>query len=74
VAHGYLAEIYLAQGSLDQAYGHLVRMEEIDPDAATGQFLMARYCHERRNYQRARIYAEKVIDHAQTVGHHRSRA
>jgi tetratricopeptide (TPR) repeat protein len=58
--HGYLAEIYLAQGSPHKAYEHLVWIEETTPDSAIGQFLMARYWYERRDYQRARTYAERV--------------
>jgi tetratricopeptide (TPR) repeat protein len=61
-AHGYLAEIYLAQNSLHQAYGHLVKMESNAPDSATVHFLMARYWYARRDYQRACTYAEKVRD------------
>jgi len=60
LAHAYLAEIFLAQGSLYKSYEHLERMEEIDPESASGQYLMARYWYQRRNYLQARIYAEKV--------------
>jgi tetratricopeptide (TPR) repeat protein len=59
-AHGYLAEIYLGQGALYQSYEHLVKMQEIVPDSATGQYLLARYWYERRDYQQALVYAERV--------------
>ncbi|MGW8178797.1 MAG: tetratricopeptide repeat protein [bacterium] len=59
-AHGYLAELALNSGSLYEAYPHLKKMEEIDPDSTTGHYLMARYWYARCDYQRSCKYAEKV--------------
>jgi tetratricopeptide (TPR) repeat protein len=58
--HAYLAEMDLDAGDMAGAYPHLQKLEEIDPDSATGNFLMARYWFQRLNYDRARLYAEKV--------------
>lgn len=59
-AHGYLAEMFLSSGDLELAYPHLVKMEEIDPDSVVGNYLMARYWYHRKEFERARVYAEKV--------------
>jgi tetratricopeptide (TPR) repeat protein len=59
-AHGYLAELALNTGAVYEAYPHLEKMEQIDPDSAAGQYLMARYWYARRDYLRACSYAEKV--------------
>ena len=58
--HAYLAEMDLDAGDMAGAYPHLQRLEEIDPDSATGNFLMARYWFQRLNYEQARLHAEKV--------------
>jgi len=58
--HGYLAEMFLASGDLKLAYPHLVKMEEIDPDSAVGNFLAATYWYRLKDFGRARDYAEKV--------------
>ena len=58
--HAYLAEMELDAGNTLAAYPHLKKLEEIDADSATGNFLMARYWFQQKNYQRARSYAEKV--------------
>lgn len=58
--HAYLAEMDLDAGNMAGAYPYLRKLEEIDPDSATGNFLMARYWFQRLNYDRARLYAEKV--------------
>lgn len=58
--HAYLAEMDLDASDMAGAYPHLQRLEEIDPDSATGNFLMARYWFQRLNYDQARLYAEKV--------------
>jgi Tfp pilus assembly protein PilF len=58
--HAYLAEMDLDASDTAKAYPHLQKLEEIDPDSATGNFLMARYWCQRLNYDRARLYAEKV--------------
>lgn len=59
-AQGYLAEMFLSSGELELAYPHLVRMKQIDPDSVVGNYLMARYCYKRKEFERARVYAEKV--------------
>jgi tetratricopeptide (TPR) repeat protein len=59
-ARGYLVELYLASSDWRLARPHLVRMEEIDAESAVGNFLMARYLYQNREYQKALDYAEKV--------------
>lgn len=59
-AHGYLAEMCLDSGELDQAYGHLVNMEEVEPDSVVGSYLMARYWSTRKDFPQARNYAEQA--------------
>lgn len=58
--HGYLAEMFLASGELDRAYSHLAKMEEIDPDSVVGNYLTAQYWVARKDFERARPYAEKA--------------
>lgn len=58
--HAYLAEMDLDASDMAGAYPHLQKLMEIDPDSATGNFLMARYWFQRLNYDQARLYAEKV--------------
>ena len=58
--HGYLAEMFLDSGELDRAYPHLTKMESIDPDSVVGNYLMARYSFARKDFERARTYAERV--------------
>ncbi len=59
-AHGYLAEMCLDSGELDEAYGHLVNMEEAEPDSVVGSYLMARYWSARKDFSQARNYAEQA--------------
>jgi tetratricopeptide (TPR) repeat protein len=59
-AHGYLAEMLLSSQDWQRAYSHLVEMEKIDPDSVVGNYLMARYWYKAKEYDRARLYAEKV--------------
>jgi len=58
--HAYLAEMDLASGELKQAYPHLLKLREIDPDSAIGNYLMARYWFKQKDYERARQCAEQV--------------
>jgi len=58
--HGYLAEMFLDSGDLDRAYPHLAKMEAIAPDDVIGNYLMARYSFARKDFERARTYAERV--------------
>ena len=50
----------LASGNLPGAYPHLQKLEQIDPDSAIGMFLMARYWFKQKDYEQARLYAERV--------------
>lgn len=59
-AHGYLAEMFLASGAWQLARQHLVRMEEMDPESAVGNYLMATYWYQRKEFERAHDYAERV--------------
>jgi Flp pilus assembly protein TadD len=38
----------------------LQKLEQIDPESAIGNFLMARYWFKQKDYVQARLYAEKV--------------
>ena len=58
--HAYLAEMDLDASDLPSAYLHLQKLEEIDSESATGNFLMARYWFNKMDYDQARLYAEKV--------------
>lgn len=58
--HAYLAEMFLSSGDLERAYPHLVKMEEIDPNSVVGNYLMTEYWYQRKDFERARLYAEKV--------------
>jgi tetratricopeptide (TPR) repeat protein len=59
-SHAYLAEMHLDAGDMAAAYSHLKKLGEIDPDSAAGNFLMARYWFQQKDYDKARLYAEKV--------------
>jgi tetratricopeptide (TPR) repeat protein len=59
-AHGYLAEMFLAAGDRQKAWPHLTKMESLDADSVVGAWLMARYWHQQQQFEKARIYAEKV--------------
>ncbi len=58
--NAYLAEMDLASGNLQGAYPHLQKLEQIDPDSAIGNFLIAQYWFRQKQYTRARLYAERV--------------
>ncbi|MCZ6877755.1 MAG: tetratricopeptide repeat protein [Acidobacteria bacterium] len=60
LAHSYLAKIYLSSGFLQFAYRHLSRMEELDPEALEGNYLLASYWYRRGDFQQAQRYAEKT--------------
>jgi tetratricopeptide (TPR) repeat protein len=60
LAHSYLAKIYLSSGFLQFAYHHLSRMEELDPEALEGNYLLASYWYRRGDFQQAQQYAEKT--------------
>lgn len=59
-AHGYLAEMWLTTGNGEKAWPHLAKMEELDAESVVGNYLLARYWAGRKEFQRARGYAEKV--------------
>src|SRR5262245_31980274 len=60
-AHGYLAEMLLdSTVEWEKSYGHLVKMEEVDPDSVTGNYLMAKYWYRRGDFKQARDYAERA--------------
>jgi len=59
-ARGYLAEMFLGATDWRRAYQHLVKMEEIEPDSPVGNYLMARYWYQSKEFEKARAYAEKV--------------
>jgi len=58
--HAYIAEMDLDSGDMQGAYPHLQKLEQIDSESATGNFLIARYWFMKMDYDRARLYAEKV--------------
>ena len=58
--NAYLAEMDLNSGDLKGAYPHLEKLERINTDSAVGNFLIARYWFQRKDYTHARVYAEKV--------------
>jgi tetratricopeptide (TPR) repeat protein len=59
-AHGYLAEMFLAAGEWQKAWAHLTKMEALDADSVVGAWLMARYWYQQKQFEKARVYAEKV--------------
>ena len=58
--HAYIAEMDLNSGDMRGACPDLQKLEQIDADSATGNFLIARYWFMMIDYDRARLYAEKV--------------
>jgi Flp pilus assembly protein TadD len=59
-AHGYIAEMLLDSEEWAKSYGHLVKMEEVEPDSVTGGYLMAKYWYRRADFKQARDYAERA--------------
>jgi len=59
-AHGYLAEILLDAADWRNAWPHLAKMEELDAESVVGNYLMARHWYLRKEFERARDYAERV--------------
>ena len=59
-ARAYLVEMFLGQGDSQNAGPHLEKMEALDADSVVGNYLMARRWSLRKEFERARIYAEKV--------------
>jgi tetratricopeptide (TPR) repeat protein len=59
-AHAYLAEMLIDAGDYPRAFKHLAKLDAIDPDSAVGNYLMARYWFHCKEFEKARVYAEKV--------------
>ena len=58
--NAYLTEMDLNSGDLKAAYPCLEKLEQINPDSPIGNFLVARYWFQQKDYTHARVYAEKV--------------
>ncbi|MGI8785348.1 MAG: tetratricopeptide repeat protein [Acidobacteriota bacterium] len=58
-AHANLAEIFVSANER-LAEKHLARMEQLDPDSVVGNYLTAKYWYQRKQFDSARAYAEKV--------------
>ena len=56
----YLAEMLLGVGEWRLAWPHLSKMEVLDAESVVGNYLMARYWHQRKELEQARGYADKV--------------
>ena len=59
-AHEYLAKMSLDERDWQTAYPHLVAIERIDARSPEGNFLAAFYWYHQRDFQQARLYAEKA--------------
>ncbi len=59
-AHAYLAEMLLGGSDWQQAGPHLSKMESLDAESVVGNYLLARYYYLRKEFEKARVYAEKV--------------
>ncbi len=59
-AHAYLAEMFLTTADWQKAWPHLEKMEALEPDSVIGNYLTARHWFLRKEFGRARLYAEKV--------------
>lgn len=59
-AHANLAEIFASSADEQLAERHLARMEQLDPDSVVGNYLTAKYWYQRKEFAKARAYAEKV--------------
>lgn len=58
--NAYLAEMDINSGNFDAAYPRLEKLQQINPDSAVGNFLMARYWFGKKDFRQARVYGEKV--------------
>ena len=50
----------IAVNTLGHAHPHLVKMEALDPDSPVGNYLMAKYWYQSKEFEKALAYAEKV--------------
>ncbi len=55
-----LAEMDINSGDLKGAYPYLEKLEQLNPDSPIGNFLVARYWYQQKDYAHARVFAEKV--------------
>ena len=59
-AHGYLAEMFLSGQDWQRSYEHLAVMEKLDPESAVGNYLLAKYWFQQKEFKKASAYAERV--------------
>jgi len=59
-AREYLAKMALDASDWQRARPHLLKMQEIDPNSSEGNFLMAFYHFNLKEYEEARISGEKA--------------
>jgi Flp pilus assembly protein TadD len=52
--------MFLGAADWRKAWPHLAKMEELDAESVVGNYLMARHWYLRKEFERARAYAEKV--------------
>lgn len=61
-AHNFLAKIYLSSGRGALGLTHAQKLLELDAESSEAHYLMAFYWSQRRDYQRARTFAERSKD------------
>jgi tetratricopeptide (TPR) repeat protein len=59
-AHEYLAKMSLDSGDWRLAHEHLVKMQEIDSDSSEGNFLMAFYWYNQKDFNQALTFGERA--------------
>ncbi len=59
LAHSLLAKIYLSSGASRLARQHVEAIQGINPDTSEGNYLLAFYLYQQRDYQQARPAAEQ---------------
>jgi tetratricopeptide (TPR) repeat protein len=59
-AHEYLARMFLTSGDRQRAHQHVLKMEQIDSHSVEGSYLMALYCYQQGEFERAGAYAERA--------------
>jgi Tfp pilus assembly protein PilF len=52
--------MFLSSGDPQRAHQHLLKMEQIDSHSVEGNYLMALYCYQREELERAGAYAERA--------------
>ena len=58
-AHSLLAKIYLSSGASKLARQHVEAIQRINPETSEGNYLLAFYLYQQRDYRQARPAAEK---------------